>query len=990
MRPAMGRRIALGAVAALVSASMVSAAPAAQTSAGTGHGAGTGHRAGPAGHGAGPVPGGAAALEAARISLASASGSGASDLSNLGAGGWRVASSAIAGQAGGRISSPAYRPSRWLRVRNDDAGAPGTEIEALLQNGACPGVFFSANMRKCFGYEASVGQDTVRRFAVPWWWRTSFRARLRPGQAAALIVNGVVGSADVWLNGHRLASSGTVTGAYTRFTFGITPLLRPGANVVAIRVHPNDPNRMFTLDNVDWTQIPPDNNSGLQFPVQLQVAGPLADGNSRVIERNTADLSHSALTVRADLANTTGRRQSGTFTATITAPGAAGPAIVVSQAVTVPAHATRAVTLSPSRYPVLTIARPRVWWPYQMGSQPLYTLVTWVSQHGTVLNSTREQFGIRTVTSFLTGKSREAPDGVRVFAINGRRFVVRGGGFDPNLFLHYSASDITRQVALLRNLGLNTLRLEGHLMPEDFYRRMDRAGILINAGYQCCDAWQLPGNGQGVTAHDYRLLALSALTIGQQLRNHPSVFSFQWSDNQPTPKQERVSLAAFRQADFREPIISSAEYNSSPILGPSGQKEGPYDWVPPSYWYDTRHFDPGDSTRTNVGGSWGYDSEQSAGNTVPTLDSIRRFMSRRDQAELWRNPDFNQYHNNYEGTGHSGYAFGTLFNFDRALSARYGGWSSLASYVQKAQVQNYEVTRAQFEAFIDHSTNRPTPSTGTIYWQVNKGWPSLLWNLYNNDGDQAGSYFGTREANRSLHLLYAIDTGSVTLDNLGGARQSGLSVRARVYDLAGHLLDQREASGIALASQQVINNVLRPRVPAATVPPARARVYFVELALSRHGSVLDRNVYWLSTRQDVVNWRVLGNPQATMTRYANLRALNGLGRATVRLTAHSFLRRGPARADVVTRVTIRNVSRARTVAFFLRADLRRGTPGGTVLGGRSELQSALWSGNDITLWPGESQRLVVSYRLADLRGATPVISLSGWNLPALDVAAPLP
>ena len=27
------------------------------------------------------------------------------------------------------------------------------------------------------------------------------------------------------------------------------------------------------------------------------------------------------------------------------------------------------------------------------------------------------------------------------------------------------------------------------------------------------------------------------------------------------------------------------------ILGPAGEKEGPYDWVPPNYWYDTTHFD---------------------------------------------------------------------------------------------------------------------------------------------------------------------------------------------------------------------------------------------------------------------------------------------------------------------------------------------------------------------------------------------------------------
>lgn len=47
------------------------------------------------------------------------------------------------------------------------------------------------------------------------------------------------------------------------------------------------------------------------------------------------------------------------------------------------------------------------------------------------------------------------------------------------------------------------------------------------------------------------------------------------------------------------------------------------------------------------------------------------------------------------------------------------------------------------------------------------------------------------------------------------------------------------------------------------------------------------------------------------------------------------------------------------------------------------------SNNDITLFPGESQTITVTYDSADLQGATPVISLSGWNLPKIDIAAPV-
>src|SRR6266516_3155619 len=131
---------------------------------------------------AAPSPGRAAApVRHAATSLNAPSDTGASDISNLGAIGWAVQSSAVATQTGAQISVPGFNTSAWLPVANDDAGAPGTEIEALAQNGQCP----------------------------------------------TLIVNGVVGSANVWVNGTEVATSATVTGAYTRFTFNLTSLIRP-------------------------------------------------------------------------------------------------------------------------------------------------------------------------------------------------------------------------------------------------------------------------------------------------------------------------------------------------------------------------------------------------------------------------------------------------------------------------------------------------------------------------------------------------------------------------------------------------------------------------------------------------------------------------------------------------------------------------------------------------------------------------------------------
>ncbi|HEX3783459.1 MAG TPA: beta-mannosidase [Pseudonocardiaceae bacterium] len=897
-------------------------------------------------------------------------------LSTLGSSGWEVLTSKTATQGGAAISKPGFNTSSWLSVTPDDGGAPGTEIEALVQNGACPNVYYSTNMKTCFGYLKAPGANTLAEFDVPWWYRTDFTANLVSGQTATLIVNGVIGAADVWVNGKEVATKSTVTGAYDKFTFNVGSLLTAGTNSLALEVYPNNPLTELTVDNVDWTQVPPDENTGIQFPIQLQVADTLSVGNAHVVENNAANLSSSALTVKTDVTNGSASSQTGTVFATVTPPDGGSP-ITVSKNVTVAANSTKTVSFTPSGFPALTISTPQVWWPYQMGAQPLYALDTTVTQGSAASNSTHETFGIRTVTSSLVGKSSEAPSGVRQFQINGVPIVIRGGGFEPDLLLHYSSADIARQIAILKNMGLNTLRLEGHFMPDDFYEQMDAAGIMIDSGYSCCDAWENASPNAATLA----LMTNSAVAIGQAQRNHPSVIAMGWSDNAPGKAQESAAITAWQNNDFDVPVLASAEYNSGAVSGPSGQKEGPYDYVPPLYWYDTTHYDSSDDTRTNVGGSWGLDSEESAGDTVPTLDSINRFMSATDQADLWQNPSFNQYHANYEN-GHGNYQFGTLYLFDQALTNRYGAWNSLDSYVEEAQIQEYESTRAQFEAFMDHSTNTPTPATGTIYWQANKGWPTLLWALYNEDGDQAGSFFGAKQANQSLHALLAQDTNKVTLDNVSGASQSGLSIESKVYNTAGTVLDDQTVSGITLTSQQVRTGVITPKEPTSTT----GNVYFVELLLKQNGNLVDRDVYWQSTKQDVINWSsTLGNPNGTESSYADLTGLKSLAPATVSATATATAKPGPDGADTSATVTITNTSTKPTVGFFLRADVRRGNADGSEQSGDNQVTSALWSDNDITLWPGESQTLTVTYDSADLDGATPLVSVFGSNVTKFDV-----
>ena len=132
----------------------------------------------------------------------------------------------------------------------------------------------------------------------------------------------------------------------------------------------------------------------------------------------------------------------------------------------------------------------------------------------------------------------------------------------------------------------------------------------------------------------------------------------------------------------------------------------------------------------------------------------------------------------------------------------------------------------------------------------------------------------------------------------------------------------------------------------------------------------------------------LGQPQGTLSQYVNLQALKTLLQVSVTATATTTHRGGPDGAGLAATVTITGTSAAPAVGFFLRADVPRGTAAGTELAGTASCSPRSGSDNEITLWPGEWQTLTAACSSADL--AAPVISVSGWNRPKIDIAAPAP
>jgi hypothetical protein len=872
--------------------------------------------------------------------------------------GWKIQSSAVVTDGGATVSDPGYATSGWLPISQ-----PETLMAGLLENGRYPDIFFSNHL-------AAV---PTAQFAVNWWYREDLRLHPRPGQHTFLVMNGVLSRANLWVNGTKVADQSQLQGAYSKFEYDITAYARDGANAIALDVFHNDTSNRtgyLTLNMVDWNPPAPDGWTGLQFAPELAIDGAVSVRDAHVVQDNAPDLSTSTLTVKAALRNNTAEPQTTTFSGTITGDRR----LPFSTTVTVPANTSVAVTVPPLR-----LRRPAVWWPYQMGSQPLYHLDASARVGREVTDHTALDFGIRTVTSWLTpvvpGKTLGAA-GYRQFAVNGVPFVVRGGGWSQDLFLRYSHSNVHDQLSYIKNMGLNAIRFEGNFPPEDMFRQMDREGILAMPGWQCCNKWEQDSSrwSAGIKAN----AANQASAVAQRLREHPSVFTFyQGSDNEPDAAKEAIYLNAFAAADWPTPQVASAEYKASDRLGEAGSKEGPYNYAPPSYWWESGPvMSNPDDAFTNAGGAFGFDTEAGPGNTIPTRDSLNRFLTADEQNQLWdpastngsaSGPDI------YHTSPYNDYtAIGRLGQYNTALWNRYGQWTDLPSYLRTAQAGGYEVTRAQFEAYLGHAKDPANPSTGLIYWQMNKAWPSLQWELYGYDLDQAGVYFGAKKANEAVHIMYAYDNGSIKVANLTNATQRGLHAKAEFIDLDGTVRGAAEANVGDLGAQDV-RSVLAPSVPAGI-----STTHFLRLTLTRDHRTVSRNVYWLSTKPDTIDWAdtIDQGDGAAFTGYADLTGLRSLGRATVRVTSATH-RHGDTD---VTEVTISNVSTARTPAFLTRADVRRGAATGAPLGGDDQVRPILWSDNDVTLWPGESQTLTATYRRDELRGARPVVTVSGWNL----------
>jgi len=839
-------------------------------------------------------------------------------------------------KAGSVISTTGFPVASWYPV-----SVPTTVVSALLKLKQYPDPDFGMNLRKFPGVTYPIGENfsniPMRQdspFMVPWWFRKTFALPASyKGKAIWLDFGGINYRANVFLNSKQIGTYDDVAGAWRTYEFDVTSAAQPGnENVLAVEIFsPTEKDLAITF--VDWNPAPPDKNMGMFRDVEIRASGPVAVRYPTVISKVDPD-QKAHLTVTALLKNASQTDVSGQL------KGKIGE-VEFSQDVQLKANEQKDVTFDPAQFAQLILDHPRLWWPAKMGTPQLNQLNLRFEVNGQVSDTAKSTFGIREITSELNSA------GKRLFSINGKKLLIRGGGWSPDMMLRENPERLRDEFAYVRDMGLNTIRLEGKLESEDFFNLADQQGILVMAGWCCCDAWE---HWSEWTPEELPIAKASLRDQIYRLRGHPSLLAWlNGSDNPPPANVEQAYLDIEKQLQWPNPVISSATAKATSVSGESGVKmTGPYEYVAPNYWMEDSQTatHPQTCNPGGCGGGYGFNTETSPGPAVPPIETIQTMLPKE---HWWPIDDWWNFHAGGEN-------FKDLHVFTEALNARYGPASTLEEYTFKSQVQSYEGIRAMFEAY---SRNKYT-SGGVIQWMLNNAWPSMIWHLYDFYLRPGGGYFGAKIAMQPLNPLYGYDDHSIYLVNSRYNEAGGVRVSTRVLNLDMSEKFSNEST-VDVPSDGVVKVISLPDIAGLS------STYFVALNVSDSGGkVLGSNFYWLSTKPETLDWAKSTWFNTPTSSYADFTALAQLPKVKLNVTQRSE-RKGERE---ITHVTVENPSNS--LAFFVRLNLKRGAAG-------QEILPVLWQDNYISLLPGEKRDLAADYRARDLGAEKPVIEVKGWN-----------
>jgi len=341
------------------------------------------------------------------------------------------------------------------------------------------------------------------------WYRLHFAAPAgSAGKRQWLEFDAASRTAKVWLNGTYL---GEHRGGFSRFRLDATSAMRPGNdNVLVVRVDSSQPKAAGAT--ADILPLTGDFfvHGGLYRPVRLVTTALLhidmADSGGPGVRGTTlsANAQQAVVDVAVKVAN----------------DGARPTKAMIKIALVDREGREAASTMIPATFAAgkvgnvsakLTVSNPHLW--HGTTDPYLYDLVVQLSEaNGQVTDALRQPFGVRTM----------AFDPAQGFFLNGQSYRLRGVGYHQDRDSKgwaISRSDVAQDVATIREMGANSIRLTHYQHGQDIHDLADRAGIVVWDEIPLVSMWTLGGKREADPA--FVANAKSQLTeLIRQNQNH--------------------------------------------------------------------------------------------------------------------------------------------------------------------------------------------------------------------------------------------------------------------------------------------------------------------------------------------------------------------------------------------------------------------------------------------------------------------------------------
>jgi beta-galactosidase len=377
---------------------------------------------------------------------------------------------------------------------------------------------------------------------LPWagtgWYRKTFSLPASDaGRRVCLDIDGAMSYSMVWCNGKFV---GGWPYGYSSFRLDLTDRIKPGAdNTLAIRLdNPEGSSRWYP-------------GAGIYRNVWLVKTAPIhvAHWGTRVTtpEVTSEKATVSILVTLENQSAAEAKVAVATEVYELDANGRRGGAPVLKM----PPHSKKEFTETG------TLANPKLWSPE---SPQLYLAVTTVTRDGKPVDVYETPFGIRTIKF-------TADDG---FHLNGKRVQLKGVCNHHDLGAlgaAFNTRAAERQLAILKEMGVNALRTSHNMPAPELMDLCDRMGILVMD--ETFDCWKKgkKWNDYGTLWDDWHEKDLRALI--RRDANHPSVIL--WSvGNEVREQGDAVKGPEF--AAHLESIVHSEDPTRPSVLGSSDSK----------------------------------------------------------------------------------------------------------------------------------------------------------------------------------------------------------------------------------------------------------------------------------------------------------------------------------------------------------------------------------------------------------------------------------